>query len=73
MGQRMVHFSGYSGRVEEIYLPGDGPSLAVESRPAPQTLGSKRNFFFSIQTFVTSNRRLRKPVRTASKPVTLKF
>ena len=24
MGQRMVHFSEYSGRVEEIYLPEDG-------------------------------------------------
>ena len=24
MGQRMVHFSGYSGRVEEIFLPEDG-------------------------------------------------
>jgi len=26
MGQRMVHFSEYSGRVEEIYLPEDGPT-----------------------------------------------
>ena len=26
MGQRMVHFSEYSGRVEEIYLPEDGPA-----------------------------------------------
>jgi len=26
MGQRMVHFSEYFGRVEEIYLPEDGPS-----------------------------------------------
>jgi len=26
MGQRMVHFSECSGRVEEIYLPEDGPS-----------------------------------------------
>jgi len=25
MGQRMVHFSEYSGRMEEIYLPEDGP------------------------------------------------
>ena len=25
MGQRMVDFSEYSGRVEEIYLPEDGP------------------------------------------------
>jgi len=24
MGQRMVHFSEYSGRVEEIFLPKDG-------------------------------------------------
>jgi len=26
MGQRMVHFSEYSGRVEETYLPEDGPT-----------------------------------------------
>jgi len=26
MGQRMVHFSEYSGRVEEICLPEDGPT-----------------------------------------------
>jgi len=26
MGQRMVHFSEYSGRVEEVYLPEDGPT-----------------------------------------------
>jgi len=26
MGQRMVHFSGCSGRVEDIFLPGDGPT-----------------------------------------------
>jgi len=26
MGQRMVHFSEYSGRVEEIFLPEDGPT-----------------------------------------------
>jgi len=26
MGQHMVHFSMYSGRVEEIYLPEDGPT-----------------------------------------------
>jgi len=26
MGQRMVHFSEYSSRVEEIYLPEDGPT-----------------------------------------------
>ena len=25
MGQRMVHFSEHSGRVEEVYLPEDGP------------------------------------------------
>jgi len=26
MGRRMVHFSEYSGRVEEIHLPEDGPT-----------------------------------------------
>jgi len=26
IGQRMVHFSEYSGRVEEICLPEDGPT-----------------------------------------------
>jgi len=26
VGQRIVHFSEYSGRVEEIYLPEDGPT-----------------------------------------------
>jgi len=26
IGQRVVHFSEYSGRVEEIYLPEDGPT-----------------------------------------------
>ena len=26
MGQRMVHFSEYSGRVEEMHLPEDGPT-----------------------------------------------
>jgi len=26
MGQRMVHFSEYSGRVEEVYLPEEGPT-----------------------------------------------
>jgi len=26
MAQRMVHFSEYTGRVEEIYLPEDGPT-----------------------------------------------
>jgi len=26
MGQRMVHFSEYSGRVEEVFLPKDGPT-----------------------------------------------
>jgi len=26
MGQRAVHFRGYSGRVEEIFLPEDGPA-----------------------------------------------
>jgi len=26
MGQRMVHFSEYSGQVEETYLPEDGPT-----------------------------------------------
>jgi len=26
MGQRMVHFSEYSGRMEEIYLLEDGPT-----------------------------------------------
>ena len=25
MGQQMVHFSEYSGRVEEVYLPEDRP------------------------------------------------
>jgi len=29
MGQRMVHFSEYSGWVEEIYLPEDGPTELV--------------------------------------------
>jgi len=28
MGQRMVHFSEYSGRVEEIYLPEAGKATA---------------------------------------------
>jgi len=26
MGQRMIHFSEYSGWVEEIFLPEDGPT-----------------------------------------------
>jgi len=31
MGQRMVHISEYSGRVEEIYLPEDGPTELAAS------------------------------------------
>jgi len=31
MGQRMIHFSEYSGQVEEIYLLEDGPTELVAS------------------------------------------